>query len=68
MYSLEMELMRGTAWVFTILCDSYDLDTHAFSKTASIYRQQDFWFCLFMSFLYVPRSVAVFFAYILALA
>jgi len=54
--SPESLLIReSAAWVFTILCDSYDLHTHAFSKTKQVYRQQDFWFCIFMSFLYVSN-------------
>lgn len=39
------------AWVFVVLGDSYDLDTHTWNPTGRILRQQDFWFVFGMTVL-----------------
>ena len=40
------------AWVFVVLGDSYDLDTHSWNPDGiRVIRQQDFWFAFGMTIL-----------------
>lgn len=42
----------GLAWVFVVLGDSYDLDTHSWNPDGiRVIRQQDFWFAFGMTVL-----------------
>lgn len=42
------------AWVFVVLGDSYDLDTHSWNPDGiRVIRQQDFWYTFGMTVLYV---------------
>ncbi|KIY50279.1 hypothetical protein FISHEDRAFT_39509 [Fistulina hepatica ATCC 64428] len=43
------------SWIFTVMSDSYSLDTHDFSRASHVIRQQDFWFLLGMTiFIMIP--------------
>ena len=45
------------AWVFVVLGDSYDLDTHSWNPDGiRVIRQQDFWYTFGMTVLYVVQS------------
>ncbi|KIP02281.1 hypothetical protein PHLGIDRAFT_112208 [Phlebiopsis gigantea 11061_1 CR5-6] len=51
-------------WIFVVLGDSYDLDTHSWDPSVRVIRQQDFWYCFGMTaFILIPwftvREVAV---------
>lgn len=54
-----------STWIFVVLGDSYDLNTHSWNPNGlHIIRQQDFWFCFGMTvFIMIPwftvREVAV---------
>ncbi|EIM85048.1 uncharacterized protein STEHIDRAFT_132528 [Stereum hirsutum FP-91666 SS1] len=53
-----------STWIFVVLGDSYDLDTHTWNPSGRVLRQQDFWFAFGMTvFIMIPwftvREVAV---------
>lgn len=41
--------LRRLAWIFVVLGDSYDLDTHTWDPNVRVIRQQDFWYCFGMT-------------------
>ena len=46
-------LLAWLAWIFVVLGDSYDLDTHTWDPSVRVIRQQDFWYCFGMTALSV---------------
>ncbi len=51
-------VLYSVAWVFVVLGDSYDLDTHSWNPDGiRVLRQQDFWFCLGITILCVGSLV-----------
>ena len=49
-----------TAWIFVVLGDSYDLDTHSWNPDGGhVIRQQDFWYVFGMTILYVNSFMCV---------
>ncbi|EKM53428.1 uncharacterized protein PHACADRAFT_259809 [Phanerochaete carnosa HHB-10118-sp] len=45
----------ASTWVFVVLGDSYDLDTHTWDPSVRVIRQQDFWYCFGMTvFILIP--------------
>ena len=45
------DILPWLAWVFVVLGDSYDLDTHTWDPNVRVIRQQDFWYCFGMTVL-----------------
>lgn len=45
----------ASTWVFVVLGDSYDLDTHTWDPSVRVIRQQDFWYTFGMTvFILIP--------------
>ena len=50
--TMSADFLPRLAWVFVVLGDSYDLDTHSWNPDGvRVIRQQDFWYAFGMTIL-----------------